>query len=195
MTFTTYSAMDLKRILEVRVGHSVISESVLDAIAKKVGSSNGDARKALDAAARAVTACLQKTPDDAMTYGTLVNTVDVMKLLQSFDKNYKEIMEGQPTAGKIVMCIASVFAEKNRSVSLDELYEVTNQVLGATGRLDDMLQSEDFNLVVENLVDSGLLRTGAAAKKRGKKKSNEVDAKASSLIELEISVRAASKMK
>jgi Cdc6-like AAA superfamily ATPase len=180
--------MDLKRILEVRVGHSVIPESVLETIAKKVESSSGDARKALDVAARAVTDCLHQTPDDAMTYGTLVKNLDVMKVFQSFEKNYKEIMEGQPTAGKVVMCIASVFAERNRSVTFDELYELANDVLNATGRLDDMLQSEDFNIMVSILVDSGLLRTSAAPKKRGKKKSNEMNAKASSLVELDMPV-------
>lgn len=181
--------MDLQRILEVRVGHSVIAESALEAIAKKVAMSSGDARKALDAAARAVSECLKKTPEDVTTDQPLVKAVDTMKVFKSFEKNYKEVIEGQPTAGKVVMCIASVYAEKNQSVTLERLQELVTQTLVETGRLEEMLLSQDFKLIVENLADSGLLKTSLMNKqKKGRKKKADIDESTNSLIELQMPV-------
>lgn len=54
LTFRPYAEKDLKRILEVRAGHSVIPENVLEMIARKVAQSSGDTRKALGAASEAV---------------------------------------------------------------------------------------------------------------------------------------------
>lgn len=168
VTFQTYSDTDLQRILEARVGHSVISENVLKMIAKKVGNLSGDARKALDAAAKAVVECLERTPEDVTSNGPLVKMQDVVKVFRSFEKNYKETIDGLTTAGKVVLCVASVFAKKNQSVALRRLHELVKETLSETSRMDDMIQSYDsFTRIVEMLKDSGLLKSTVLKKKVG----------------------------
>lgn len=182
ITFRPYTDDDLRRILEVRVGHSVIPESVLTVIAKKVSSSSGDARKALDVAARAVAECLDRTPDNVTTTGPLVKIQDVMKVLKSFEKDYKAIIDGLPTAAKVVLCVASVFAKKNQTVTLRRLHDLVSEALAETSRANDLMQSDDFVVTVEILVDSGLLKSSVS------KKRASVDEKVSSQIELHIPV-------
>ena len=69
--FSAYSENEIQKILEARVGRSVIAPSVLQYVAKKRQSGTGDARKAPEMAANAVQHRLELTNETDSTVGHL----------------------------------------------------------------------------------------------------------------------------
>ncbi len=167
ITFKPYSASDLQRILEVRVGHSLIPENVIEVIAKKVGTSSGDARKALDVAARAVAKCIDQTKEGVTSSVPLVKIQHALQAYKLFETDYKGIIEKLPMTSKVVLCVASVTAKTNESITLKRLQHLVTETLRETGRLDDMIPSRDFIGVVETLIDSGLMKSSVQRNEKG----------------------------
>jgi hypothetical protein len=79
VTFASYSEREIQQILQARVGLSVVAPNVLDFIAKRVASSTGDARKALEMAANSVRHCLEQTNETDSTIGHLVKMQHVVR--------------------------------------------------------------------------------------------------------------------
>jgi Cdc6-like AAA superfamily ATPase len=164
VTFSTYSENEIQQILEARVGRSVIAPNVLEYVAKKVSSSTGDARKALEMAANAVRHRLQQTTKKDLTVGHLVKMPNVVLANKEEATNLKERIDGQPLAGKVMLCVLTAYAQAGvLESSVGELKQCVSDCMRASGNEDEMLQMDDFLVLLETLVDSGLLRASRVA--------------------------------
>lgn len=166
MIFSTYSEEEIQQILEARVGRSVIAPSVLVYIAKKVASSTGDARKALEMAANTVQHRLERTNIKDSNVGTIVTMADAVHANKEEMFNLKERIDGQPVAGKVILSVLTAYAQAGVVDStIGELKQCVSDCLRGNGAEDEMLQMEDFLVLLETLVDNGLLRASAESQR------------------------------
>jgi Cdc6-like AAA superfamily ATPase len=164
--FSPYSEYELQQILLARVGSTVIAPNVIDYISKKVASSTGDARKALEMAAYAVQHRIdQSTSSTAsdLTNGHLVKMPNVIQGNKEEVLNLKERISGQPVVGKVILCVLTSYAQASGAVdtTIGELKQCVSECMRQTGIEDEMVQMEDFLVLLETLVDSGLLRASS----------------------------------
>jgi Cdc6-like AAA superfamily ATPase len=154
----------------------VIAPNVLDYISKKVASSTGDARKALEMAANAVqqkidqsTSCIADTTD-----GYLVKMPNVVQGNKEEVLNLKERITGQPVVGKVILCVLTSYALAGGAVdtTIGELKQCVSECMRQTGMEDEMIQMDDFLVLLETLVDSGLLRASTTTRANTNNKSN-----------------------
>lgn len=141
------------------MGRSVVAPNVLDYIAKKVASSTGDARKALEMAANAVQHRLEQTKETESAIGHLVKMPNVVLANKDETVNLKDRIAGQPIVGKVILCVLTSFAQAGVLEStVGELKLCVSDCMQLCGSEDEMLQMDDFLVLLETLVDSGLLR-------------------------------------
>jgi cell division control protein 6 len=169
--FGPYSEYELKQILLARVGTSVIDPNVLDYIAKKIAASSGDARKALELAANAVQHRLDQllstygaaTGMSNAAVGPIVKMPNVMQASKEEAVNLKERIAGQPVVGKVILCVLTSYAHAGGAVdtTIGELKQCVYECMRQSGMEDEMVQMDDFLVLLETLVDSGLLRASS----------------------------------
>jgi cell division control protein 6 len=173
--FSPYSEFELKRILLARVGSTVLADNVLDYIAKKVAASTGDARKALEIAANAVQHRLDQllandgseTSTSDCSVGPIVKMLNVIQANKDEVLNLKERIAGQPVVGKVILCVLTSYAQAGGAIdtTIGELKQCVSDCMRQTGMEDEMVQMDDFLVLLETLVDSGLLRASSPATK------------------------------
>jgi Cdc6-like AAA superfamily ATPase len=158
VTFASYSAHELVQILEARVGRSVFAAGALDYIAKKVAACSGDARKALEMASNAVQNCLRTTCESDCADGPLVKVPHVVQSNKDETANLKDRIEGLPLAGKVMICVLTSYARAGVvECTVGDLKDCVCDCLRQSGSEDEMLTMDDFVVVLETIVDSGLL--------------------------------------
>jgi Cdc6-like AAA superfamily ATPase len=152
--------------LLARVGTDVIASNVIEYIAKKVATSTGDARKALEMAANAVQHRIdqEKSGSATSTIGHLVKMPNVIQANKEEVLNLKERISGQPVVGKVILCVLTSYAQAGGVVdtTIGELKQCVTECMRQTGIEDEMVQMDDFLVLLETLVDSGLLRACTA---------------------------------
>jgi len=170
--FSTYSENEINSILEARVGHTVVDPRVLQFVSKKVGSSSGDARKALELASSAVQLRLreidemdsQKTRELDSTVGPLVWMKHVALACREEATNWKDRIDGLPLAGKMMLCVITTLTQANVcTTTVGALKNSVTDCMSSTGSEEEMLGYEDFLAVLGTLVDFGLLRVSSNA--------------------------------
>jgi Cdc6-like AAA superfamily ATPase len=158
VTFASYSDDELVRILEARVGRSVFATSALKYIAKKVAACSGDARKALEMASNAVQNRLRATNESDCTNGPIVLVPHVAQSNKDETANLKDRIEGLPLAGKVMLCVLTSYAQAGVvECTVGDLKDCVCDCLRQSGSEDEMLTIDDFLVLLETLVDSGLL--------------------------------------
>jgi hypothetical protein len=74
-------------------------------------------------------------------------------------------IDAQPMVGKFVLCVLVVFAQVDvKETSVGELKSSVAECLQECKLDDEMVTSDDFLIVVESLVDSGLLCASIGSK-------------------------------
>jgi Cdc6-like AAA superfamily ATPase len=147
--------------LEARIGGSVLDPAALEWIARKVGNRSGDAREALEMATNAIQLCLETTKGGVESGGFLVKVSHATRAVKHREVNCTEIIKGTPVMGKILLSIVAVFAKaKSNAPTLGKLKDFVQECLNRTNRMSELLETHDFLLVMESLVDNKLLSTG-----------------------------------
>jgi Cdc6-like AAA superfamily ATPase len=143
----------------------------LDYVAKKVAASSGDARKALELAANAVQHRLDQLISSEgrnsikTTEGPIVKMPNVVQANKDEAVNLKERIAGQPVVGKVILCVLTSYAQAGGAVdtTIGELKQCVSECMRQTGMEEEMVQMDDFLVLLETLVDSGLLRASSTA--------------------------------
>ena len=164
--FSPYNEYELQQILLARVGSNVVAPNVIDYLAKKVATSTGDARKALEMAANAVQHKIDQS-HGAMTDSTddhLVKMPNVIQANKEEIMNLKERISGLPSFGKVILCVLTTYAQAGAvDTTIGKLKQCVSECMRQTGMEDEMVQMDDFLVLLETLVDSGLLRASSSA--------------------------------
>jgi Cdc6-like AAA superfamily ATPase len=160
--FSPYNEYELQQILLARIGTAVVAPNVIDYIAKKVASGSGDARKALEMAGNAIEHRLAQITDmtSASVDGHLVKMPNVVQANKEEALNIKERISGLPLVGKVILCVLTSYAQAGGAVdtTIGELKQCVSECMRHTGMEDEMVQMDDFLVLLETLIDSGLLR-------------------------------------
>jgi len=159
-TFTPYSANDIERLLELRVGHETVDKRVLAAVAKNAASQNGDARKALLLAQAAVRERLKTVQGADETTGPLVTVKHFRSALASQKGTVMTLVSGLPVQSKVVLSILMILEKNHVETTTESTREYVQSCLNETNRIQEWSTKEDFELLLENLVDSGLIMKG-----------------------------------
>lgn len=159
VTFSPYTEAELVNILEARVGRSVFVSNVITLIAKKVATGSGDARKALEMLSDAAKYCLGNTEENVTTNGPIVTMAHVVHANRQVDINVKEKIEGLPVVLKVSLCVLTSLAHGNvKSTTIGVLRDFVAGCMHDNSHTDDeFVGVEDFAVLLETLVDTGLL--------------------------------------
>jgi Cdc6-like AAA superfamily ATPase len=171
--FNAYSKNDLVGIVQARIGDRVVAPKALEFIALKIEQSTGDARKVLemmaDAIERRLSALLEgkRLPSDPEA--PLVTLGDVLPIIKERNNAVADKIEGLPAMGKAILCVLTSLAKVSvNSTSLFLLKRFTMQCMSQCDEhQEEMLTTEDFTLMIETLVQTGLLTTGGDMKRVG----------------------------
>jgi Cdc6-like AAA superfamily ATPase len=166
----------------------VVDPTALEWIAKRVANCSGDARKAFEMTMNAIQLCLETTKGWVESGGPLVkiphvlravkqeencteiikgavkqekNCTEIIKGAVKQEKNYTEIIKGTPVMGKILLSIVVVLAKaKSNSINLGKLKHFVQECLNRTNRMSELLETDIFLLMMDNLIDDRMLSTG-----------------------------------
>jgi len=165
ITFKPYGTDDILRILEARVGGKIIAKTAMTMIAKKVSSSSGDARKALELASDAIKNCLASLRTKSAKSNSEYPLVTMQHLGSSLkvgNKRLAEVVEGLPQVGKVILCVAATLARADvKTTTIGKLRNFVGECM-CRDQVEDMVSLEDFKMILETLADSGLLSFGNA---------------------------------
>lgn len=170
--FSAYNEEEVYKILEARIGNSVVEQKVMEFIAKKVGQSSGDARKALEMAATAIQKCLgeiehmdtEEIKKLDLTVDTLVKMKHAGLASREEATNLQDRISGLPLYGKLVLCALTTLTLANVcETTVGRLKRIVNDCLTGCGLEENLLQCEDFLTLLSTLVDAGLLRVSSNA--------------------------------
>ena len=136
-------------------------------ISKKVATASGDVRQAFEMLANAVQHRIQNpgTSDS--------NAVHIVKMPNVIvgnkeTSNVRDKIRGQPLAGKVLMCVLTTLAQGGHTkATVGQLKMCVTDCMKRSGATDEILQLDDFLLLLETLVDTGLLRASDDANQDG----------------------------
>jgi Cdc6-like AAA superfamily ATPase len=158
VTFSSYGEIELKSILEARVGHSVVASDVLTYVSKKVAETKGDARQAFDMLKNAVVFCRQQLTSGQISSGPLVTMKHVV-VANKDSADLKRRLDGLSSFGKTMFCILVSLARGGRlQTTVGVLRDLVSECLSCTGSLDEQVTWDDYLVMLETLNDMGLLR-------------------------------------
>lgn len=173
VVFKPYTCSELVLILKDRVG-DVFDERALEFIGRKVSASSGDARRALELAANAVTKCIDSLTEKEKTKRAqedapiaLVKVVHVMKAVRECSGGkIQDMIAAQTTSCKIVLCVAVQINRALFSISQKPFNKMKSGYLldmckcAASAGLMENLDPADFLDLLETLGDASLLMLG-----------------------------------
>jgi Cdc6-like AAA superfamily ATPase len=142
----------------------------LDLITKRVSNESGDARTTLNFALEAVQYRLARITDaEARSFPStpLIKIAHVAGVIKQRLQNTLYYIENLSLQGKVVLCTLVTLAEaKVQHTTIGKLKSYVTDCLQGCEHLDSDMA--DFHLIVETLVDQGLLNTNdKAIKKNG----------------------------
>lgn len=139
-----------------------MEDKAVQFVATKCMSDGGDARKALDMAATAVKARLDRLGDDTTsTPGPLISFSDLFVINKARNRGLLERIKGLPDMSK--SCLVALCALGQVQVTETTIGKLKRFVAQCTVDEDEIIEAETFTLTLETLKDSGLLQLGAAS--------------------------------
>ena len=168
LTFRPYTEEDLISILTARVGTQIIAEPALKMVSRKVAAGSGDARKALDMAAKAVRKCEtdlsdedhQKSGDDIIY--PIVKLPHMMRSIrEGMGMKHSESITALPQTAKIVLCVAVALSTVSPAWKVIKMKDLKKYCTEASRHgLMERINIEHLFDTVQMLSDSGLLLSG-----------------------------------
>jgi len=170
--FSAYSEEEIYKILEARVGNTVVAPNLLTFVSKKIGTSNGDVRKAFELTAESIQIRMTEVegmspekireldssdgPLVAIKYGAQANKLA--------EVDFKNRIDGLPLSGKMILCVMTTLSHASiTKTTLGQMKDYVTDCLRSRGSEDEMLALEDFTTLLSTLVDNGLLRASSNA--------------------------------
>jgi hypothetical protein len=128
-------------------------------LASKVAATSGDARTMLGLVASAIEACREKLPKatlSAVLSGPVVKMPHAMMAVKKQNPKVKDLIESLPQFEKYTLCCGVNLsrARLGQELTLGRLF---NDCIYAFG-IECQLTIEDFKLLLERLIDKGLLK-------------------------------------
>ena len=173
--FQTYTKDELILMMKHRIGTSIVDAKAMEMIASKVAATSGDARKALESAARACDMCRRKMPANKLDLPPeslpLVKIPHARMAIRENNMKSSELIEALPRVAKAVLVIAVQLARNINSRNDDyprplTLGQVRAYCMDAFPSDPFFEDISDIKSTLEILVDSGLLQLSAIDKKR-----------------------------
>lgn len=162
ITFSSYGESEVEDILKRRVGTAVFDASVLSMIAKKNAKASGDVRNALEMASNAIQHRLNNCDNSRFTKGYLITTKDAF-LGNKDAVTLQGTITGLSMAGQCLLCILTSFSKAGvMSSTVGTLKRNVDDCLRMAGNESETLQYDDFIVMLETLVDNGLLRASSS---------------------------------
>jgi hypothetical protein len=168
LQFRRYTEAELQHILESRVGTKVIAADAIKLICKKVAKSSGDVRAALDMTADAVQYRLKQLQDHELNAVAILSKplVSIREHVASAKLTQDDLagrIRDIPLFGKIVLCVLVTLALEG--VQFAKVMDLRVCVTDCLDDFPDELQamsSENFQLILETLVDQNVLKMDSA---------------------------------
>lgn len=141
----------------------MIPKAGLHLIAKKVATTSGDARKAIDAAVSIIQDFLTESKGSSNTAvphteDPLISMKHLVKYFKSTEKNYADRINSLNQAAKIILVIACEYYKVMGRVDIAELQKLSIESLLETSNLQNVVTSNNFSSLVDTLIDNGLLK-------------------------------------
>lgn len=130
----------------------------MEMLALKTMNERGDARTALNMAAKLVQARLEFMDEEstALTEGPLIKLNDVVTVTKTQMRDLMDQIAGLPSICKTCMVVLITLGK--RQVTETTIGKLRKFVSMCTDNEDDLLSPDDFEHCLETLKDSGLLR-------------------------------------
>jgi len=156
ISFSRYSETELIRIFQTRLGSNIVAKNALEYVSKKVSSNSGDVREAFEMVSQAIRLVQMEAKANESPELPLVTLRHVLKLNAQKSKLLSSVIDGLPMRGKAVLCTASALARENvQTTTLGHLKAFVDECVRETE--EEFLSIEDFSLVIETLIDHGVL--------------------------------------
>lgn len=149
-------------IVQSRIGRSVVLPKMLEFVAKKVAATSGNARKMFELVTNAIAACRNQLADKNVgdqLEDPLVKLPHAMYAIREANRQCSSLIDSLPTFKMATLCAGVNLsrARGSKNVKLGTLHKYTLMLLGVDSYSDDFIPMEDFNGIVEGLVDWDLI--------------------------------------
>ena len=151
---------ELISILEARVGRTVVEPKACQFIASKVAQNSGDARMVLETAINTVALRLEECKDtNATTEGPLVKIPNVMRAFKANSTDMKTRFDNLSSRCQTILCVLFTLAKcGHMRTKISTHRNFTNDCFRAANNTCDILDDDNFLVLLGTLVDTGLLR-------------------------------------
>ena len=172
IVFRPYSKKHLMKIIESKIGSSVVDTRTLGFICSKVAATSGDARKVEELVSSSIHACLSMLSEselDSELEKPVVKLPHVMVQIRASNPKYCEIVRHLPTYQQMTLSVGVILARtlRGKPITLGRLKGYSMEAFGFDPDYD-FISTEDFKGIIENLYDTGLLKLS------GVKNSNSI---------------------
>jgi cell division control protein 6 len=167
LVFPTYKEDDIVAILEQRLGKHVVDHKALQLISRRVATSSGDARRALEITSNAVGKCIDQLKDEDLEaivqYDDqrmpLVKLPHMMRAIrEAMPMRHADVISGLPQSAKVILCIAVSLGQVWGPTAKISISTLKKYCVEATKHaIMDELGPGHVMSLVEMLMDSGLL--------------------------------------
>lgn len=147
-----------------RIGDTVVESKAIDFLARRIGSTSGDARKHLDILARSLSDRYESMTEDqlnALHEGPLVKLSHLAKICNRMTPKPREEVSALPTMEKHLLCLCIYLAPRvvSMPMPLKKLLTLFREVYPVV-ELDEV---SSLSSLLERLVDTGLLQLKVAS--------------------------------
>lgn len=168
ITFEPYGKHDLVKMIQDRIGTSVVDQSALEFAAAKVSTTSGDARQMLVLTAGAIQKSLDALSMQAAksTYSDsapVVKMASMMLANRESIKQHADVVDGLPQMAKAVLCIAVTLVQSRSEETRFTLGMLRRYCLDCLEWEEEGFGIESFRDFIQQLIDSGLLKIHGTA--------------------------------
>jgi Cdc6-like AAA superfamily ATPase len=161
--FRPYTSMEIEFILRSRVGN-ILADCALGFISKREAQNSGDIRRAIEATAGAIAEYKETLSPVHLTTlpETLSGLIRIQHAYKAIRKKKEELssaFDGLPLSSVAVLCIITALTQNgSRGTTLNKLRRGVFTCLVKCHASDETVSPEDFDILLEMLQGSGLLR-------------------------------------
>ena len=168
IVFESYTQDDMVNIIKRRLGEnvSIIDESVLRYVSRRIAKTSGDARRLLELMSSAVVKCKENLEDSLLDKKSdsipVVKLKHVMKAMRdSGEMHHAQIIASLPQTAKVVLCVAMALSQVSPAWEVIQLSQLKKYCAEATRHnLMEGVSIDALVDIVRNLEDAGLLKIG-----------------------------------
>jgi hypothetical protein len=163
--FHPFTCHDIECILRSRVG-DILAPSASTFIAQKVSQLSGDIRKALEITAGAIAEYKKSaSPADLAAIPTrctdLIKVPHARKAMKNMRDCMASLIEGLPVISRATLCVINTLPKLGiYETTFDKLRRGVSLCLNNCQRIADVVTTGDFEVLLENLRDAGLVQLG-----------------------------------